>query len=530
MKTIISGLILFLLCTTVFTQNNIDVNDMDIYINNNGTLSFENFDTPHFIVPKDLGVSSILAGQIWLGGLDDGGQLHLAAQTYRQSGDDFWPGPVADDYSAIAYTEKYDRVWVEDKESIEFHKLHWADGGYIVPAAIADWPGNGNVANGEAVQLAPYYDYNVNDIYDPENGDYPIIRGDEALFFMMNDAASEHTESGGEKLGLEIHGMAYAFAGTATDTAMNQTVFMHYEIINRSSTSYHDFYTGAWLDIDVGCYVDDWIGCDTSMNLFYGFNGDNFDGCEPGYGYYVPAQGLVWLNSVMSSGMYFNNDYSVIGNPEEPMDYYNYLHGIWKDDQHLTYGGNGYGGTQPADFVYSSDPLDPDGWSEMTESNPAAERRGICATGPFTLDTTQSICLDIALPFAIRAGTDHNAMVAVLRERTQEIIDFYDVNFSDCAITGEKNADYVPDGVEQLVITGVSFYPNPVENYMVIEPGHDMKNGRLQILNAAGELMAVLNNINGRTIRLDNPGLAPGIYLFRLSDESISGTGKFTVE
>src|SRR5688572_17871876 len=37
-------------------------------------------------------VSALFAGSIWIGGLDAGGQLKVAAMTYRQSGYDFWPG------------------------------------------------------------------------------------------------------------------------------------------------------------------------------------------------------------------------------------------------------------------------------------------------------------------------------------------------------------------------------------------------------------------------------------------------------
>ena len=55
---------------------------------------------PKYIVPNvEPGkgipeVSSIFAGAVWLGGFDDGGNLKMAAQTYRSAGNDFWPGPL----------------------------------------------------------------------------------------------------------------------------------------------------------------------------------------------------------------------------------------------------------------------------------------------------------------------------------------------------------------------------------------------------------------------------------------------------
>ena len=45
-------------------------------------------------VPKGKGASAMFCNSIWIGGLDPGGQLHIAANTYKQNGRDFWPGPL----------------------------------------------------------------------------------------------------------------------------------------------------------------------------------------------------------------------------------------------------------------------------------------------------------------------------------------------------------------------------------------------------------------------------------------------------
>lgn len=48
----------------------------------------------YYVIPKveekSKWTSSCFAGNVWFGGLDLGGQLKLAAQTYRQGGIDFW--------------------------------------------------------------------------------------------------------------------------------------------------------------------------------------------------------------------------------------------------------------------------------------------------------------------------------------------------------------------------------------------------------------------------------------------------------
>lgn len=62
-------------------------------------------------VPKGFGKNSIFAHEYWMGGIDDGGQLRVAAMTYRQSGNDFWAGPVSDSaYHNQANMNGWDRV------------------------------------------------------------------------------------------------------------------------------------------------------------------------------------------------------------------------------------------------------------------------------------------------------------------------------------------------------------------------------------------------------------------------------------
>ena len=278
------------------TQQFLDTNDISASINSNGIL-FKNGSLPGFEVPKGSGKHTIYMNNIWIAGLDGSSQLHTTAQTYLQSfGPDFFYGPIATDYNEANYLAKYNSVWKVNKSTIDYHITHYNSGGYVVPASIANWPGSGNVANGEASHLAPYYDANSNNIYDPANGDYPIIRGDQAVFFMINDDKTAHG-NGGLKFGIEVHGMAYSFANP-NDSALKQTVFVNYEIFNRSVVNYHNVYMGSWSDMDLGNANDDYVGCDSLLNLLYTYNGYGNDGSGlPGqYGTNPPAQGAVWLN------------------------------------------------------------------------------------------------------------------------------------------------------------------------------------------------------------------------------------------
>src|SRR5829696_4852877 len=49
---------------------------------------------PQYEIPKGGGIHSLFSGALWMGGVDASNNLKVAAQTYRQDGSDFWPGPL----------------------------------------------------------------------------------------------------------------------------------------------------------------------------------------------------------------------------------------------------------------------------------------------------------------------------------------------------------------------------------------------------------------------------------------------------
>lgn len=524
MKKIILPIFVFATTLGAICQSNIiDLNEIKLYIDNEGTLAFNGIESMHQ-APKSGDVGCIYAASIWIGAMDDDGDLHLAAQTYRQSGSDFWPGPIATNYSS-AYDERYNRTWVIKKTTIQDHIDNWESAGYVVPDIIAEWPAMGDTTNGEPKYLAPFYDYNVNDIYDPENGDYPIIRGDEALYFILNDARELHASSGGEPLQIEIHGMAFQI--DTTESFLNQNIFVNYSIFNRSDNNYTNLYFGTWFDFDIGYGLDDYIGSDSLLNLFYGYNSDSND--EGGYGTSIPAQGTLWLNEPLSTFMYYNNDFSEIGEPESPEEFYNYLQANWKDGTSATFGGNGYGGVVETNFVFSGNPGSASEWSEVSENNPAGDRRGLGAVGPLTLLAGESKCLDIALPFAIVDGTDSVAFlqaVDLLKVYSQNIIDYYDENINQCMIENEVNPSYNPEDtsllISQLQSFKITVYPNPAtDKFMInISESNSQKNVRVLIRNSFGELIKEETFINTQILEISTVNFPIGFYFVNVNTES----------
>jgi hypothetical protein len=373
----------------------------------------------HFEVPKGEGKHSMFAHGQWIGGIAETGNLHLAAQTYRQQGVDFYPGPVSDSiYQNNETMGIWDRQWKLTKDEIDNHIANYAQADYIMPEAIFSWPAHGNIAVGQSYNLAPYIDVDNNNIYEPHNGDYPCIKGHEAIFLIRNDVGNFHTESGHydlkyiystnlstymdsiwieenfidtffsandasiyylyesngnattqnffvgfdttfyeNKIGLEQHLMFYAF-NDSTNSALNNTIFVTTTLHNMQNKNFSDFTIGIWNDSDLGHYLDDYVGCNVGLNLGYTYNGDAEDEGASGYGTTPPAIGVKLLDAEMNAFLHYQNNFTDNGNPENTQHFYNYLTAKWKDNSPFTYGGNGYGGEIPSHFMFpgNSDP------------------------------------------------------------------------------------------------------------------------------------------------------------------------------
>ncbi|MDV7394592.1 hypothetical protein RZS08_24630, partial [Arthrospira platensis SPKY1] len=123
--------------------------------------------------------------------------------------------------------------------------------------------------------------------YNPLNGDYPIIeiRGcdkpqypDEMYFWIYNDNGNIHTQTNAIPIQMEIQVQSFAYA---TNDELNDMTFMRYKLINRAIEPIDSTFFAMWVDADLGCYLDDYIGCDTLRSLAYVYNEDALDG-QPG--------------------------------------------------------------------------------------------------------------------------------------------------------------------------------------------------------------------------------------------------------
>jgi len=547
-----------------------------------------------FRIPKDSQKGTAYNFSLWIGGKGDDSTLYLAAEKYRQgptggqSGlfPDFYAGPVMDSVNYSIYQDTvWSRVWKVKKSEIEYHKTHWNSAGYIAPVNIRTWPGNGNPAYGQAAQLASYHDRNNDGIYNPADGDYPVIRGDEAVFTIFNDDRGLHKETHGNNLRAEIHLMAYAF-NLPGDSAFKNTIFFNYKIYNRSSRTYYNTKLGFYVDLDIGYPFDDNIGCDVERSSIIGFNGLPVDGSGPpqAYGAHPPAQSVTILGgpfmdpagtdrprldntghqlcneSVNGTGFgdsiannerygltnflpysFYEQNYSSF--PSYSIEYYHSMQSVWLDSTHLYYGGMGHdgvGGYGPdCRFMYPGEsdslnwgtgcqlPNGPVNWTAKIAGVSPGDIGGMGSMGPFTFRPGDVQEVDIAFVFARDyTGQDTEPSVAKLRQMIDIVRNSY--------ITGT-----LPDGNSFFGInektnntsTALTIYPNPASdqvNILFDRPVNEMV--RIQIINTRGSEVYSSNMIpTGKKIQIDVSGLASGIYIINVQAKNFTAKGKVII-
>ena len=419
-------------CYAPTASSDLEVNNVRTTILNGGDMWW-NLSSGKYEVPKGGGVHSIFAGALWIGGIDAGGQLKIAAQTYRQTGSDFYPGPLDTVNTSIANSTclKYDRIWNVDRYQVEEFIQRYNDPSYTIPQDILEWPANGDVSKGQSRYLAPFFDKNSDGIYNAKDGDYPgydflgnqnceyNLLGDQTLWWVINDAGNIHGQTQGNVLGLEIHAQAF---GYQTNDEINNATFYQYKVINRSVFQIDSCYFGVWIDSDLGDYSDDFVACDVKRGLGYTYNGDKDDDAfAGGYGLNPPAIGCDFLGGpladandgvdndrdsiidepgeriMMSNFMYYNSSpFLPTGNPASALHFYNYLRGKWGDGTPHKYGGDGYVTSTgpPCKFFFPRD-SDPYGWGtggvpqpmwdEVSAGNTPEDRRFLMSAGQFTM-------------------------------------------------------------------------------------------------------------------------------------------------
>lgn len=290
----------------------------------------------------------------------------------------------------------------------------------------------------------------------------PLLLGDQTIFSVWNDLG-DHAEFGTNKLSVEVQQTAWAYNRA---DALGDMHFIKWRMVNKSGEAWDSTYFSIWLDPDLGDASDDLVGCDTTLGLGFTYNATNADQT---YGTPPPAQGIDFfqgpivdeVGSVvtlpdgtvlqdktmlkMTSFIFYDNNDSNQGNPQDANDVWNYQTGFWRDDSPITFG---LRGAEPVStdhpstsFMFSGDPETEQGGLGWLDYN-ADDRRFLMTTGPFTMpawvddngngipDFGETGVQDIVAGVILAKGDDNLNSVTKLKEVDGLAQLAYDLNFN----------------------------------------------------------------------------------------------------
>ncbi len=478
MKKVQAGLLvlsyLLISQTALKAQNNfgndhynfIDVNEITMWVANNGSGSHNpNTDGSGFswrsgLYPKASAVFQ--DGLVWAGIIDrkisaNGNTHRLGLQAGKILSNGMPDNPNQEKYRVYKLMNGWQNLVSGDLKSA--YKKDYEE-----------WP----VEDG-----APWVDKN-NDGKFSKGIDEPEIIGDETLWFVSNDLDTTRSTRvfGSNPVGLEIQTTVIAFNRT---DVRGRTIFKKYKIINKSNKLIKDMYFGYWSDPDIGYALDDYVGCDTLLNLAYCYNADNYD--QNNFGAAPPCIGYVLLQGPIVKGnpddkayfreAWFNGyknlnvksfTFSIPQWIEEPISHnwgsqeqYNSLKGVgWNRLPMINPVSN-----VTTTFALSGDPVNKTGWYEGEDFPNGLEpgdRRMLLGTGPFNFAPGDT--QEVVIAIIVAQGSNNLNAITELKADTRRIQYFYN------GVTLPTNVE------EEKIVNGFSFvqnYPNPFNSNSTIE-------------------------------------------------------------
>jgi len=505
---------------TVIQRNRLDANNISSHFWNTGVFNQNTIsgNTAGFEWPKGSGKTAMFTAGLTMAAIING-QFAQVSASYRG---EYSPGKMQNNTAYSDETFKLYKVSAGDNNS----NPDYANWGLMVP-------------NG-----APYVDVNNNGAFD-SGIDIPGVKdAKQTIFICMTDGfASERISGEGfgggvasPLLGCEVHMTAWAYS---TSPYLNDCQFIKYQIINKSNNVWDRTFFTFFVDPDLGNGDDDYIGCDVSQNLGYGYNATNNDLV---YGTAPPAVGFLLLKgAAIKSGSqttelgmtsFTNYEYSIpaysclIGNVTYS---YNLMRGLksdssqWINPQTM----------QPTKYVFSGDPETGTGWNDgsnvitncggsLTGSSinySAGNRNFILSTGSNALKVLPGEKQTIVLSQLIAQGTNNKNSVTRLKGYAEAVQKFYNENIST-SISYEPNA--IPDKFSLS-----QNYPNPFNPATTIDVNiSSAVDTKLRVYDVNGKEVAIL--INGflqpgsYKVSFNGANLPSGVYFYKLEIKDAS--------
>lgn len=531
-------------CTQPTQRYDVQTNSLTAAILNGGDL-FWDLTSSKFGLKPQFGqpfIGTIFAGGLWMGGKNTANVLKVATSTYRMNNNsDYWAGPLQNGLTEYAICKKWDKLWMVVSKDIDIHVSQVRQG--VITDTIASvfgWPGKNNPYffrfNGFELppnqNFAPFFDKNGDGNYTPQYGDYPLPENtvnnavpNILVWCIFNDAGGVHTNSlRSNPVFAEIHQTVWAYN---TSNLIDSCIFTSHKIINKGAAAIDSFYIGQWVDFDLGCYSDDFIGCLPAQNTFYVYNENaidpiNCNGGIRGFGANPPVQSVTFLNKPLSKFMTYYN--SAIGNPPvyatQPIgasEYYNYLSGKWPDGTKLTRGNWGHNppSNDTTNYAFTGLPLDTSGWSMYQMNRRSllgdfdAQALGSTYIGRFNpLDTAR---LDIV--YSLHQGLNGNNIDNVYKmvDNLPKITNVYQQRFIPLAHTVSVN--------EFEKNKSINIYPNPTSGQIWIQ-SKDALIESVEMYNGLGQVLLLYSNIKNDLFEMNTHSIPDGLYYLKIKTEN----------
>ncbi len=542
----------------------IDINRFKLPLNNSGILA--DVKVNEYSPGGRFDSNSVLfSGGFWLSGYDNN-ELWANAMFSTSRLEHYLPGMVGSDVNDI-----HNKIYVLHSSDEPFG-ISWQSWKNAVAVGAKFYDGDGD-------GVYKPVDLNNNGIWD-ENEDRPDLIGDITTWTIFNDGKSEDMRVSFEvpPKDIEIKQTVFAYAPN-THEELDGIMFIRYNIENKNTETYDSVYFTIITDPDVGNYVNDLAGCDTTLNSGFTYDegyDEEFGDNSPtfmmtllqGAPVYIPGETFIdnnnngiydegtdtpldtayfkygdilneeefpgAKNQYMTSFMHYMSSHPTMGDPDNPEQLRYYQLGLRPNGKKVdpcNWEFSDVFNVNCSDvnpyFMYSGNPVTQNGWINTVKN----DQRILINNGPYTLEPNKPI--EIIAAYVVGRGNTSLESINVTKKLAKNALGFYSTNFT-----------YVPVGVTQKpknqFPTKFSLsqnYPNPFNPSTTIKYSiprsteyYSVQQTTLKIYDVLGREVATLVNERQKPgnyeVKFNATNLVSGVYLYQLKAGSFTESKK----
>ncbi len=497
--------------------------------------------------------SAIFNAELWIAGLDPGFNLKGSFQQYpgnKTTG--YLPGFLDAATGLPQDCANWNRLFKTTGADIAAHRADWADDGAVqnpLPS-ILGWPGRGNqqfeAQNGFPMPaanngFAPFWDENQNGTYEPLEGDFPCVwlRGHEPFvpfemtWNVFNDVVTNLIKPFFNEIQLT------AWTLDCDKPEYRNAVFTSHKIIHRGTEKVDSVSLGLFVDFDLGCYEDDFIGSLPAEHTFFAYNADAIDGsfgnqCAGGVATFSgapPVQAVTFLSKTSPDpdpGFFENKLDRFIGWSNQNVDattpggVYETLNGRWSDGSPIvpnTATGFDPSASASTNWIFPGDIADPTAWSMNNFSVPLADRRALGATNGGAFWPGQVIEFNAAWTTS-GGGASIVENYETMKKTVAELQkDSKNNALGQCSAITTATAE--ADSAAKIRLS-----PNPATDVLWVDLG-GFEAERAEIFDAKGQLLETVFCKNEKGLRLAVGQIPAGVYALKIAGERGAAVKKF---